>query len=335
MSDPTSFDIYEFDASLLDIEGLLAAIDTHAEQASFRLDSWSITQVSASPQRRIYRASPEDRSQFPELAIKYSTHAPLVSAVNEQKVLEAFQDFGLSIAPRPFYASDNREIGEHVLVSEWLAGEALSKIPLSHDEETWHRIMSLLGIPNHMPFAKYANSISLRGTGPQSPGDMIERLQDALKSLDTAHPQYTKLAKLVELVKERVAPQWNHPPKITLNHLDPQLHHFIWDGHHLRLLGWDKADWVDAGYAVGQLSAHPFYEEVPSSHWVWYRWELARLTKDDHLTPSATLYSNLMQVFWAIELLKQIDPAIDNLQQHRLVKQQERYVKRAERAFPA
>ncbi len=302
LSDPTPFDIHGFDADLLDIEAILQGID-----------GWKLTQIPASS--TIYRADPADAERFPSLAIKYHP-----DALREFSILQAFDDFGVHMAPRPFYAD------HQVLVTEWLHGKTLRHPPPADDKDMWHRIMALLGIPNNLPFAKYASTISMTGKAPQSPGDVIDTIRAQLTHIDTAHSLYDTLAKLVVRIQEQVEPTWQTPPHISLNHLDPWPRHFIWDGQHLRLVDWHQTDWADTAFAVGQLCAHPAYEEVSPSHWVWYRWEIARLTQNANLTAQATTYTNLLQAYWAIRLTA--DPNLVND-----TKKRDRYLKRAQRTY--
>lgn len=300
MSDPTRFDIHGFDPRQLNIPAILQG------EAG-----WKLTQITASS--TIYRADPPDA--VPTLAVKYHP-----TARREFTILQAFDDLGVHMAPKPFYADDQ------VLITEWLHGEKLHHPPSIADEEMWHRIMALLGIPNNLPFAKYASTIPMTGSAPHSPGDVIKNIETALAQVNQDDPLYETLAVIVERIRERVAPNWQTPPHISLNHLDPQPHHFIWDGHHLRLVGWHQTDWADTAFAVGQLCAHPAYEEVSSSHWVWYRWEMARLTQNDHLTAQATTYTNLLQVYWAIRLTAHPDLVNDS-------RKRDRYLKRAQRVY--
>ena len=76
---------------------------------------------------------------------------------------------------------------------------------------------------------------------------------------------------------------------------------------------------------IGLWSSHPDYEEVPPTHWVWARWEFARLTEDDELVPRATTYGKLGQVWWAAYLSQESEA--------QRLKLRDRYLKRAEKIF--
>ncbi|NDJ84447.1 MAG: phosphotransferase [Chloroflexi bacterium] len=337
MSDPTPFDIHAFDPERLDVPALLEGIAAHLGQsgATTVANNWTLTTISAGEKRTILSAMPDDPAVLPVVAIKLRHGGDSGDVSREYAVLSALWDFGLRIAPRPFYASETPPaLDAPILISEWIPGAPLGQPPAVNEEDRWHRIMALLGVANNLPFAKYANTIPLKGSGAQAPSDIIAGLKAELRTLSTAHPAYEALTGLTTRVEVQVAPQWNMAPPFTLNHLDPQPHHFIWDGHHLRLVGWDQADWTDTAYAVGQLCAHPAYEEVPGSHWVWYRWELARLTKDEYLIPRATTYTNLLRAWWAVKLHIEAAHIEDAKRHKRLAAQAERYRKAAERAFP-
>ncbi len=317
-----SFDIHGFDANLLDIPTLLVGI---AEQVS-QIAGWTLQVITTNQNRTLIKATPGDPAQYPSLAIKCYHHHDQSRATREYRILLALDDLGISVGPRAFYASETAdELDAPVLICEWIEG-ALLQHPPTPDEEMWYRIMALLGTPTNLPFARYTSEISLMGTAPQTPGDILAMIESELAQLDENHSDYETLADLVRHIHEQVSPTWNTPAKVTLNHLDPLPHHFIWDGHHLRLVGWNKADWTDSAYAVGQLCAHPAYENVAPSHWVWYRWELARLLKDEQMIPRATTYTHLLQAFWAIQLTT----TANDSRQH---KQRDRYLQRAQRAF--
>lgn len=326
MSDPKRFDIHGFDAKLLDIPPLLDAISSYKD-VPLVVDNWRISMVYEGRHARVFRTDPANAERFPSLALKIfktSEQAKLTYTI-----LDALLDFGVGIGPRPFYHD------EQWLVTEWIHGDILQSPPLPGDDDKWHRVMAVLGVPWSLPFAKYAALIPMRGTGPQAPRDVFHLIDAQLGFLDENDAHYEALARLVERMKDQVTPEWNGPSQITLNHLDPRLHHFVWDGYHMRLVGWQGTDWADKAYAVGQLSAHPQYELLPSSHWVWYRWELSRLNKDQTLKARATTYGNMMQAYWAVRLSLEIaskqqekEPVSD-----KLLAQRERYLKRAQNRF--
>ena len=329
------FDIFAFDAAGLDIDSLLEGLSAYREDTTYSMQDWEISEVHSSSIRNIYYLEPQDRERFPALSAKIYHDGNAASAQREYQVLNALYDFGVIIAPRPFYLSDSAAyLGCPVLITEWVRGEPLHQAPSPDNEDMWHRIMAMLGIPNNLPFGKYASGIPMMGTGPQSPKDVIDIISRQLSQLDQNHPDFATLTAVLEEAQRQITDEWNSPPKITLNHLDPAVNHFIYDGHHLRIVGFNKADWSDTAFAVGQLCAHPDFEEVSPSHWVWYRWELARLTNDDTLTARATTYTNLLQVYWTIKLTVDAENSEINPQvKKRFITQRDRYLKRATRLF--
>jgi hypothetical protein len=331
------FDVHRFDASLLNIPQLLAGVrDLHntAEKDRLRLDEWTVERISHTPQRTIYRATPSDLSSFPKLAIKLYHKYKLPPAGREHNVLQALQDLGVSIGPRPFYADDKPdELPVPVLVAEWIDGQPLRRPPNLNDEGMWHRIMSLTGIVQDLPLMKLSSKIPMLGQGAQSAADMFRMIQNALEKLGETHPLYQNLQALFEQAQNKISDDWNMPAKVALSRLSVEPHHFIWDGHHLRGVGWDKIDWTDTAYGVAFLSAHPAYEELPSSHWVWFRWEYARLTNDETLIARATVYTHLLWLFWAIDRAYHADTSADAGDKKRLSSQGERYLKRVQQAL--
>lgn len=324
MSQRKVFDISGFDPATLDIEQLKLLASEHLADHPPSSTEWTLTTIQRRDDSTILRADPADAEKFPVIALKYGAAADVR---HEYAVLNAIQNFGFSIGPRAFHYNDD------VLICEWMHGDPLKRPPNLDDENKWHRMMAVMGVPNNLPFAEYASQISMRGTAPQSPGDLIGLIERQLSQLDANHPDYEELVALVKRAKDQIAPQWNAMPPATLNHLNPRLHHFIWEGFHMRLLSWQHADWCDNAYAVGQFCAHPEFEDMPPSHWVWYRWELARLTKDDALVPRATTYTNLMVVFWAVRLTILATSTSIEKDAKRLAKQRDRYLKRAKRGF--
>jgi hypothetical protein len=320
------FDIHGFDATLLNIEQIKQALAT-AQTDGGDTAEWQVTHYYAGNDADIYRLDPDDNDRFPVLCAKQFHNAD--HAEREYAVLDAIHDFGFSIGPRPFYNDDI------LLLTEWLHGEVLQAPPHTNDDAQWHRIMAMLGVPWNMPFMKYASRVAMRGTGPQSPGDVFPMLDAELATLDANHTDYPLLANLIERVKERVVPEWNSPSVITLNHLDPCVHHFLWDGAHMRLVGWHYADWCDKAYAVGQLCAHPEYVHLSTQHWVWYRWELSRLDRDPTLRARATTYTNLLLVRWAVRFTAALASIVQNDTDHytALQRQRDEYLHRATSAF--
>lgn len=332
--DRNRFDIHGFDASLLDIDQIKQQLrhfrdpsPTDPTTTPAFTQTWQITHSKQGTQSDIYYFAPDDPDTLPALCVKYGHTAG--ATAREYAVLAAIHDFGFSIGPRPFYRD------EHLLITEWLFGKVFDTPPDPTADGQWHRVMAMLGVPWNMPFAKYASQVAMHGTAPQSPGEVFPMLDAQLAELDVNHPDYEQLARLVERVKQQVAPQWNSPALITLNHLDPQPHHFLWDGAHMRLVGWQSADWADKAFAVGQLCAHPQYVHLPPQHWVWYRWELSRLDRDPTLRARATTYTNMMLVYWAIRRTAELvsAPVAATTQHGFLQQQRDLYLQRASSAF--
>lgn len=318
------FDIAGFDPALLDIDQLKALTHAHLEDHAVKGADWTVTNTYQTDYSTVLQLEPADDQRFPTLAIKVGIREDLR---HEDAVLRALYDFGVHIAPRALYADDE------LMITEWVHGDPLQQPPAPDDEDKWHRMMAVMGVPNNVPFAEYASRIPMRGTAPQSPADLFRLIDTQLALVDPNDEMYPPLDELVVRMKDQVASQWNTMPLSTLNHFDPRLHHFVWEGFHMRLVSWQNADWGDNAYAVGQLCAHPAYEDVPASHWVWYRWELARLTKDETLIPRATTYTNLMLVYWTVRLSHLAASIAAPKEAKRLSQQRDRYYKRAKRGF--
>jgi hypothetical protein len=332
------FDVPGFDATLLDFPPLLAAVaETQSSgQITTQPSGWTITQTHHTPHSTIYRADPTDPDQFPALAIKLYHRHDRPRATREHDIMAALQDFGIDIGPRPFYVNETPAgLNDPVLISEWVHGTPLKNPPPVNDEEMWHRLMTAFGIPKHLPFAKYASSVPMMGSGAQQPSDALALVRTDLNSLSADYPLYKTFADLLERANQTVAPEWAKPPKIGLNRFDFAMHHFIWDGHHLRMVGYENTDWADTAYDIGQLAAHPAYEEVPPSHWVWFRWEFARLFHEEEIIFRSTTYTQIAYLHWAIRLTQQADTETDPSRKNRLEKQRERYLKKAQKAFGA
>lgn len=329
------FDIYGFDATLLDIPPLLAAVaQAQLGQPSTALKGWTITPAHRTSASTIYRADPTDPAQFPVLSIKLYHCHDRPRATREEAVMGALQDFGVGIAPRPFYASETPEgLNDPVLIAEWVHGTPLKTVPPVDDDEMWHRLMTALGIIKHMQFAFSAQAIPMMGSGPQQPSEALAMLTTELAAISPNHPLYETLALLVSRAYTTVAPEWTKPPKIGLNRFDLEMHHFIWDGHHIRTVGFENTDWADTAYDIGQFCAHPLYEEVPPSHWVWFRWEFARLFHEEEIVFRSTIYTQIASLLWAIRLTKTTAETSDPAHQDRLNAQRDRYLKKAQKAF--
>ncbi len=323
------FDIHAFDATRLDIPSLLAGV---AQAQSPQ--GWTIVPAHHSQHSTIYRADPTDPTEFPVLSIKLYHRHDRPRATREEAIMGALQEFGVGIGPRPFYANETPDVlNDPVLISEWVHGTPLKNVPSVTDEEMWHRLMTALGIIKHLQFSFTAHAIPMMGSGAQQPKDALAMLDTELSILSPNHPAYETLAHLVSRAHATIAPEWAKPPRIGLNRFDLEMNHFIWDGHHLRTVGFENTDWADTAYDIGQFCAHPLYEEVPPSHWVWFRWEFARLFHEEEIIFRSTTYSQIAYVLWAIRLTEKADSATDPAQQSRLYAQRDRYLKKAQKAF--
>ncbi len=317
------FDIHGFDAGLLDVEPLRGMVDGN------EVDGWQATTVVDNERRLVLRLDPDDPDSFPVLKIKVFRDNP-AGAGRTHAILRALhEDIGVGIAARPFIA----DAASGILITEWIPGNPLTAPPSPDDEEMWHRIMAVMGVPKNLPFGKFASRISMRGTGVQQPEDVLRKIDAALAALDESHEDYATLVTLANRAHDKTTPRWNVMPPVALSRMDPDITHYIWDGNHLRETGFSSADWADVAYDMAQMAAHPGYEDLPGSHWVWFRWEYARLTHDEGSIARATAYTNLLYVYWAIALTTLALQADDEKQRRKLVNQRDRYLKKAQRAF--
>lgn len=334
-SEAKSFDIYGFDANKLDIATVRDMVATVAQEPAENqtFPGWTSKQITHHTQRTVFRFDPDDKEAFPALRVKLFHDDPHL-ALRTHNILTALYEFGVSTGPRPFYAaSDIGNVPGGVLISEWVHGEPLQAPPPVDDEHMWHRIMAVMGVLKFLPFAKYATQIPMAGRGVQQPEDCMQWIDNALAALPHEHYDRSTLAELSATARDRVAPQWLTMPKIALSRLDTSLDHFIWDGYHLRGIGWSRTDWADVAFDLAQLAADPAFEDVPNSHWVWFRWEYARLSHDEGIVARATTYTQLLQLYWSINLTVQATYVAEQKVQRRLLKQRDRYLKQARRHF--
>jgi len=269
---------------------------------------WQLTAITP----RITRADAPDQAS---VAIK--TYPMPASAEREFAVLSALRDFGMNLAPEPLHLA-----GQQVIMS-WLNAQPIRYLPDLHDQEGWQRMMSALGASDALQLGRYSKTVPMQGRGYMRPGDLIDDLGRKLSQLDSNNPIYGRLAQVLERVRQQVAPDWHTPAPVGLQRCDPATHNLLWDGHHLLAVDWERADWGDLAAEIGLWSAHPDYEQIPSPHWVWVRWEVARLKHEQELVPRATIYARLGLVYWALELATSADTAL-----------RDRYIQRAEKAFP-
>lgn len=317
------FDMHGFDEAQLDFDVLRTLLD------GSDIDGWSATTIVDNERRLVLRLDPDDRAAFPQLKIKVFRDNP-ADALRTHTILRALhEDLNVSIAARPFYVDEDAGI----LICEWIPGAPLTMPPSPDEEEMWHRIMAVMGVPKNLPFGKFASQISMRGTGVQQPEDVLRLIDTALSEVDESHGDYKTLAALANQAHEKCTPRWNAMTQVALSRMDPDITHFIWDGNHLRETGFSAADWADVAYDVAQMAAHPAYEDLPGSHWVWFRWEYARLTHDEGSVARATTYTNLLYVYWAIRLTAMALHEDNEKVQRKLLKQRDRYIKKAQRAF--
>lgn len=317
------FDIHGFDAAQLDFDALQGTVEGKD------VDGWQTTSIVDNERRLVLRLDPDDPAILPQLKVKVFRDNP-ADAARIHAILQALHDdLGVSIAARPFFVDEDAGI----LITEWIPGDPLVAPPSSDNQEMWHRIMAVMGVPKNLPFGKFASQISMRGTGVQQPEDMLRKIDAALAELDVTHEDYDTLAALVKRAHDKTTPRWNTMPPVALSRMDPDIAHYIWDGNHLRETGFSAADWADVAYDVAQMAAHPAYKDLPGSHWVWFRWEYARLTHDEGTIARATAYTNLLYIYWAIGLTTTAGQSDDVGQRCKVLNQRDRYIKKAQRVF--
>ena len=294
-----------------DFKPLIAAVNAGESSA----DGWQIESVHP----RVFRAQQNDAP----VAVK--TYTDGASAEREFAVLTALREFGMNLGPEPLALHTDEK---PLVVMSWLDANPLESPPAPDDAQMWNRLMAAMGASGAMNVMDYSAKVPMRGGGIQNPRDMVNQIEDMLQVkdiLDDDAPTADRLKALLEKIRAQVPTEWNMPTKIGLCRRTYDPANFLWDGHHLMAVDWEHADWGDMAAEVGLLSAHPAYEEIPSSHWVWFRWEFARLTHDDDLVPRATIYARLGQVWWAAKLMQNDADKSE--------KQRDRYLKRAEKLF--
>jgi hypothetical protein len=257
---------------------------------------------------RVFKAVDATGKENPVAVKKYATSD---EASREFNVLHALRDFGMNLGPEPLDQYQN------IVVMSWLDGHPLDAPPAPADESMWHRLMAATGAAGEMRLGPYSRQVPSQGKGFYNPVDMMDAVERELS--DENDPAYEQIHAILERMREQITPQWERPVPVGLCRLDHDLNNLLWDGHHLLATDWDAADWGDVAADIGMWSAHPDYEDVPSTHWVWVRWEFARLVHDQTLVPRATVYSRIAQVWWAAHL----EPS----------PRRDRYIKRAEKAF--
>jgi hypothetical protein len=264
---------------------------------------------------RVYCADPAD-PQLPVVAVK--CYANPNDAQREYAVLSGLRSFGMNLAPEALAHH------ESIVIMTWTQGEALKAPPSPDDTMMWNRMMAAFGASGEVPFMDYTRQIPMMGKGYQNPGDVMDAIDHELSKLDPNADEYEALVSLAWRVRQQTNPRWINLVSIGLCRRNHKLSDLLWDGSHLLTVDWKDADWGDMAAEIGMWNAHPDYESLPPSHWVWVRWEFARLVKDPDLVPRATTYARLMQVWWTVHLtLIQAD-----------TKLRDRYWKRAEKLFP-
>ena len=282
---------------------LLTSLRTHEKTA------WTLTAVHQGAHNTIYRAAHPDDTD--PLAVK--VYARPDRAAREYQVLRTLRDFGIKLAPEALAFDGN------TVIMSWLEGIPFEVLPDLNDEENWHRLMAAMGVASELDFVTYSQQIPMEGRGYLRPGDLMDDIERSSNQIAADHPLRDRLIRVIEKMREKTTPDWHHPVSAGLCRCDVSLSNLMLEGCcHVLALDWEVADWGDIAAEIGLWSVHPDYESVSESHWVWLRWEFARLKNESDLVPRATLYARLGLVWWAV---------------HGSSQQQERYLKRAERAF--
>ncbi len=277
---------------------------------------WRIEGISPRVQR-VW--SPEDDGPF---ALK--RYADAATAEREYAVLRALRDFGVNLGPEAL-SVQMVEGAPYVLMS-WLDAEPLTQLPSPDDDEMWHRLMAVFGAPAEMNYATYTRPVPMRGEGIQQPRDLQRQVARLLP------PDDPQAATILDLLDRALAelPAEMPPVPVGLCRRAYTLDTLLWDGHHLLAIDWEAADWSDLAAELGLWSTHPAWQAVPASHWVWVRWEFARLSHADKgFVPRATLYGRLGWLYWAAQMLaaQATDPQPDR------APRMAQYIQRASKLF--
>ncbi len=247
------------------------------------------------------------------------------AAQREYAVLRALRDFGVNLGPEALAIQTEQETPQ-VLMS-WLEAAPLARPPAPDEDALWHRLMAAFGAPGEMSFATYTRPVPMQGHGIQNPADIYRQIE---RILPAEVPESATLRDLLERAMANIPEQWADPVLIGLCRRAYALDKLLWDGYHILAIGWENADWGDLAAELGLWSTHPDWEHVPSTHWVWVRWEFARLSHADRgFVPRATIYARLGWLYWASKLLAAQSTPPSQPETERLA----RYIQRAAKAI--
>lgn len=301
----------------LESQAIFDALRTSHDDGTLAADEWRLILIHRRGSQRLYQAAAAGQ---PSLAVKCYTDSQ--SAVREFAVLGALREFGINLAPSPIAL--DAELG--CVIMSWLDGEPFTAAPPLDDDARWQQIMASFGAAGAMRLDEFSRQVPMAGYGCLKPSQLFEQMRLMLEKILPSDPAAEPLWRVYEHAIKQVPPDWNRPAPIGLCRRNYALRDLLWDGHHLLAVDWEHADWGDLAAEIGFWSAHPDYERVPAHHWVWVRWEFARLTHDSDLVARATSYGHLAQLYWAINL---------TVKQPEETDLRDRYLQRAKKVFRA
>lgn len=271
---------------------------------SFGANGWHLTRAPKGMNGIVYHAQHADGY---DLAIKISKRDTRDRAGREYAATKALRESGHDICPRPLHLErEPAHLPGDVVISGWLPGHVLDRLPTSQDRAGWQAILD--GMSQSHSLTPEASPIPLQKAvmDVREPQDVLCYIDGWLERLPrgkvgTLH--HDQLKRLVERVHAITLPRWIEPAPVGLIQCDVNPNNILLHNGKIRLIDWENSGWADPAFDLADLFAKPDVgNQITESHRAWLRAELGKLLHDSSLPERSVIYERLLLVWWTLRI---------------------------------
>ncbi|MCB9452137.1 MAG: aminoglycoside phosphotransferase family protein [Anaerolineaceae bacterium] len=277
-------------------------------------EGWQITRISGGANGIVYKAQSEQLNQR-DLAVKITQEDGRHRTEREYAATLSLRLAGYDVCPHPIYQRASFPgLPGQILVSEWLAGKRLETPPPPENRKTWTTILDALGEAHTLTPERSRVYLRPAFFGTDNPGVLMMRIKERLDKLPEGMIgglRREQMERLMQAATDRFPAPWEQPvdQRLIIDDVNPK--NMIEKQGMIRFVDWEYAGWADPAFDIAGLCSQPAYFDLPDEHREWLKTEHSLILDDKDLPHRATVYEQLMLIFWVIRMSQSL-VALDN-----------------------
>lgn len=274
----------------MDLSPVLDFVFSHYPALDDPCQGWVCSLKTNGRNNRLIRAQRDDGA---DIAIKIYRIDKRDRAGREYKALLALEKAGLRIAPRALLI-DKERYPHPVVVQTWVEGRVIGGPP--DTPAAWTRLVDHYCAIHSVCPSTVDIDLEPAFMTFQCARDAVDAVLKEISGfpVDALRPG---LAGLIDTMLLVDWPEWTEPA-LCLDRCDPSPENIIDQPEAWVSVDWEYAGWGDPGFEIGDLMAHPLYQQVGDNQWDLFLSEL-QAAKPGDLT-----FRIRARVYYAIQLVR-------------------------------